>query len=151
MKATVAFMFFMLFLAGIALVNLQGMQDKDDATVTSIDQLTDMAWRPTHIGEMALDDDTQMFLQFNADGQAIGHAGCNRFFGSFELVETKLRFGPIGSTRMSCPEPAGSFEISFLEALDATQSAARVDSRLALRNEDGQSVLRFTSIDRVDP
>jgi len=117
MKATVAFIFFMLFLAGIAFVNLRGMKNAEDTTVTSADQLMDVAWRPTHIGEMPLDEDTAMILQFSPAGQAGGHAGCNRFTGNYALTTGKLIFGPIAATRMACPEPANSLEFSFLEAL----------------------------------
>ena len=149
MKATIAFLFFMLFLAGIAFVNLRGMQGDADSIVSAPEQLTDVAWRPVRLGEMAIDEDTQMVLQFDPDGRIAGHAGCNRFFGGYRFDEGQLIFGMVGSTRMACGEPADSFEIAFLEALDNTRGGSRVDDRLALRDANGQTLVRFLAIDRV--
>ena len=146
MKATVAFIFFMLFLAGIAFVNLKGMKSSDDLKVLAPEQLADIAWRATAIGEMRLDEDSGIHVQFDADGQVTGNSGCNRFFGSYELQEGKLSIGPLGATRMACPEPAMSFEISFLAALQSADTAARADDRLAIRNADGVTVARFVAI-----
>ena len=148
MKATVGFIFFMLFLAGLAFVNLKGMQDASDYEVTSADQLTDVAWRLTNLGEMNVEPDTRMSIRFEVAGKMGGDAGCNRFFGSYELTEGKLVFGPVAATRMACPEPDNSLEISFLEALSTTSTAARAESRLALKDEQGLTVLKFVAIER---
>lgn len=145
MKATIGFIFFMLFLAGIALVNLRGMKDRGDAAVTSASQLTGITWRPVAIGEMRLADDNGMYLEFDADGKVHGNAGCNRFFGEYTLNQGKLIFGPLGATRMACPEPANSFELSFLDALATVVGASRVEQRLALHNEQGHAVTRFVA------
>ena len=146
MKGTVAFIFFMLFLAGIAFVNLRGMQE--GAQITSAEQLVDVAWRPTHIGEMAVDEQTSMTLQFDPDGRINGMGGCNRFFGSFEFVDGNLSVGMVGSTRMACTGTDGSLEISYLEALGATRSAARLEDRLAIKDGDDTTIARFVAIPR---
>jgi heat shock protein HslJ len=150
MKATVGFIFFMLFLAGLAFVNVRSMKDTADAAIISADQLTDVGWRPTNLGDMVVDEETRMFVQFNADGEMAGHAGCNRIFGSYQVSEGQLVFGPIGATRMACDPVTDSLEISFLEALGNTTNAARVDDRLAFRDDTGQNLLRFTAVDRVE-
>lgn len=136
----------MLFLAGIAFVNLRGMQEADDATITAIDQLTGVTWQLTHLGDMVADADTGIYIQFRNDGQFGGNAGCNRFFGNAQFGES-LNLGGIGATRRACPEPANSLEYSFLEALGRTTAAARVDGRLALKDDAGSNVLRFVAID----
>ena len=148
MKAAVGFIFFMLFLAGLAFVNLRGMQGSEDARVSTLEALSDAAWRPTHLGEMVVEEDSPMFLQFNTDGRFIGHAGCNRFFGSAELVENELSFGPIGATRMTCGDAADGLEYAFLEALESARAAYRSDGRLVLRDDAGTTVLRFTQTER---
>ena len=148
MKAAVGFIFFMLFLAGLAFVNLRGMQGSEDARVSTLEALSDVAWRPTHLGEMVVAEDTPMFLQFNVDGRFIGHAGCNRFFGSAELAGEELSFGPIGATRMTCGDAADGLEYSFLEALESASAAYRTDDRLALRDDTGATVLRFVQTER---
>jgi len=149
MKAMIGFLFFMLFLGGLAFVNLKSSQDTENARVTSFPELTDVAWKLTHLGEMVMEKDTDIYIQFQMDGQFGGNTGCNRFFGNAEFTEA-LSFGGIGATRRACPEPANSYEYSFLEALGNTTAALRVDDRLAFRNANDQSVLRFAAIPRID-
>ena len=146
MKGTVAFIFFMLFLAGIAFVNLRGMQE--GTPVTSVEQLIDVAWRPTHIGEMAIDEQTSMTLQFDSDNRINGMGGCNRYFGSFEFTDAKLSVGMVGSTRMACDSSDGAFEIAYLEALGNTRNAIRLEERLALKDSDENTIARFVAIPR---
>lgn len=140
----------MLFLAGLAFVNLRSMRGEGSGNIISTDQLTDSAWRPTVLGEMPIDEDTRIFIQFGADGRTGGHGGCNRFFGDYELNEGKLDFGMLGATRMACGEPADSFEISFLEALENTTSAVRAGNRLAFRDAQDRILLRFDAVPRRD-
>jgi len=147
MKASVGFIFFMLFLAGLAFVNLRGMQDRSDAQVGSASELATSTWKPTHIGEMRLENDTPLTLEFDSANGLGGYAGCNRFSGAFELAEAAFAAGPISSTRMACPEPANSFEISYLQAMQATRSITRTESRLIFRDSEGVAVARFVSSD----
>ncbi len=53
------------------------------------------------------------------DFKARGHAGCNRFFGSFETSGDKLTFSALGSTMMACPDGMDT-EQAFLQALGET-------------------------------
>jgi heat shock protein HslJ len=148
MKASLAFIFFLLFLAGIAFVNLRGIQDDAGAAVTAEEQLIDVAWRPTNLREMAIDENSPMRLQFNPGGQMGGHAGCNRYFGQYEFRDNGLVFSMVGATRMACEEPANSIEISYLDVLNQVSNAARVDDRLALRDNEGNTLVRFVAVAR---
>lgn len=148
MKATIAFIFFMLFLAGIAFVNLRGMQEMREERPVTMDDLLVSAWQPVRLGEMQLPDDTDMFLQFDANGQVSGHGGCNRFTGAYEFGAAALRLGPLAATRMACPEPAASFEISLLDALQTATTTTISANLLTMRNDRGHAVLRMTSIER---
>lgn len=148
MKATIAFIFFMLFLAGIAFVNLRGMQEMREERPVTRDELLASAWKPVRLGEMRLSDDTEMFLQFDAEGQVSGHGGCNRFTGAYKLGADTLRLGPLAATRMACPEPAASFEISFLDALQSATTTSISANMLTMRNDRGHAILRMNSIER---
>ena len=150
MKAAFAFIFFMLFLAGIAFVNLKGVQEQTGAGNATPAEISVPAWRPTHLGEMRLEDDSEMFVQFEDGGQLRGHAGCNRFSGSYELKDGSLQIGPLRSTRMACPEPTMSFEISFMEALQTPAHANLVGNKLVLRTAQDNIIIRFTAIDQDD-
>jgi heat shock protein HslJ len=148
MKASVAFIFFMLFLAGLAFVNLRGMQEQSAGNAATLEELTSSAWRPQRLREMRVDDTTEMYVQFDTGGQVGGNAGCNQFFGSYELLDEKLAVGPLGATRMACPEPAMSFEITFLELLQSSTTAVTANERLALRNDQGDTLVRLVAIER---
>lgn len=150
MKAMVGFVFFLLFLAGYALVTLWNMGEDAEISVPTVTELSASAWRPSHIGEMKLDEDTGLYLQFETDGKLGGYAGCNRFFGSFELSDNAIHIEPLGITRMACASQIMSFEISFIEALQSATTVARANNRIALRNDQGQAVARFDAIERQD-
>lgn len=145
MRATIGFLFFMLFLAGLLLVNLRNVQNNNEASQWSPSDLIAVAWRPTHLGDMPLPDDTRMRLQFDADGQLSGNGGCNRFSGGFQLDGEKLTIGPVAATRMACPEPVQSFEFSYFESLQATEGVRLNADRLVLLDNGGQPLVRFVS------
>jgi heat shock protein HslJ len=146
MKASIAFIFFMLFLAGIAFVNLRGMQEQAGSVGVSTDALTASTWRPERLREMRLPQDTEMRIHFAADGNLSGNGGCNRFFGSYALTGEGLAIGELGATRMACPEPAASFEISFMDALQSASKATIAENRLVLKNSAGDTVVRLIAI-----
>ena len=57
-------------------------------------------------------------LQFSADGQASGFAGCNRWTSSAVLSGEGLRIGMAAATRMAClDDTASKQESDFLAAL----------------------------------
>ncbi len=85
------------------------------------------------------------FIIFNATNkQASGFAGCNNFFGSYELDGSSLKFGPVGATRMFCEGATGEVEMRFMESLEQTRTWELRDGALLLL--DGSRVLaRFTT------
>ena len=150
MKAMVGFGFFMLFLGGYALVHLNNMAEDWENSVPTVQELSASAWRPSHLGEMVVDDDSQMYVQFEADGSLGGNGGCNRFFASYRLEDKKFQVHPISLSRKACPEPIMSFEKSFVEALQLATVIVGADTRIALRNDRGEPTVRLDAIDRQD-
>ena len=144
----IGFAFFLLFLAGYALVTVRNMGEEAASSVPTVADLSASAWRPSHIGEMSLAADTGLYVQFEPDGKLGGYAGCNRFFGSYLLSGNTISIEPLGMTRMACPSQIMSFEISFIEALQSATTVARAETRIALRNDQGQATVRFDAIDR---
>ena len=150
MKASAGFAFFLLFLGGLALVNLRNMGEEAADSIPTIEILSQSAWRPSHIGEMRMDATNSLSLQFELDGKINGSAGCNRYFGSYKLDAGTLVIESVGMTRMACPEPAMSIEISFIEALQSAASVAHRDDRIAIMNKDGAATARFDAIPRTE-
>ncbi|GMG85314.1 hypothetical protein LNKW23_45330 [Paralimibaculum aggregatum] len=71
-------------------------------------------------------------------GRAQGHAGCNRFGGSYETAPGRLAIGPLAATRMACPPAAMTAEQRFLGALAATTRFAASHLVLALLDAEGR-------------
>lgn len=79
----------------------------------------------------------QLTITFNNKSkQASGFAGCNRFFGAFQLEAKALKFGPLGSTRMLCEEEKNATESQFLEALSKTNTINFKNDTIFLFNGD---------------
>lgn len=71
----------------------------------------------------------RVYIQFdNAEKRAIGMAGCNRFFGGYELDGNKLKFSQMGATRMACPDM--EIETAFFKMLENTDSCEIKDHML---------------------
>ncbi len=100
-------------------------------------------WRLTgvHNGQGAVVSavaDATVTLEFGADGQASGSAGCNRFSARYEAEGTTLRFGPVAATRRMCPgDDLMAQEAAFLKALETVASARIEGPRLELRTASG--------------
>jgi heat shock protein HslJ len=84
------------------------------------------------------------FIRFDGTKkQASGFAGCNNFFGSYELHGSSLKFGPLGATRMFCEGVSGEVEIRFMQALEQTRTWKLRDGALLLL-KDSEVLARFT-------
>ena len=82
-----------------------------------------------------------MFIQFDiAEKRVNGRAACNRFFGQFELDDLKLKFSPVGATRMTCPDLQK--ETEFFEMLEKVDSFRLKDDVLSFLSK-GEVVATF--------
>lgn len=73
------------------------------------------------IGERPLIDNSHLTLTLDAEGRAYGSAGCNHWFGPYQLQDQQLSFGQLGSTRKLCPPALMEQEARFFEALSKVQ------------------------------
>ena len=145
MKGLIGFGFFLLFLAGIAFVTLQGRQVAQLGASGGGVEVTGIRWRPVMIGDDAIPDDSGMFIQFEVDGSIKGHGGCNGFFGSLEQTESGLGVGPLGATRLACPEPIMSREMTFLDAVQKTRNFDTGNDDMRLLDEENDVLAEFVA------
>lgn len=76
-------------------------------------------------------------IRFEPDtARVAGFAGCNRYFGTYTVDGTALRFGAIGMTRMACAEGMG-LEQQLGAALEATRSYTLNANQLTLMGSNG--------------
>jgi len=117
------------------------------ATAAGAAELAGSEWRPVRIGAADLAADTKAFVQFRSGGELAGQGGCNRFFGRYKIEGETIEIGPIGATRMACPEPVMAEEASFLAALEAAKTFARERTSLVLFDADKHEQARLQQTD----
>jgi len=80
-------------------------------------------------------------IGFAEDGTVSGFAGCNTFTGSYTVTGSALSLGPLATTKVGCPGPAGAVEADVLAGLAGVRSwSVGADGRLVL---DGSTRLTF--------
>ena len=146
MKAVVGFLFFLLFLAGFFLVFIQGKQMASQNPLAGDAKLTGVSWRPIYVGAESVPEDAGLIVQFELDGSIKGHGGCNSFFGSLETTEAGMTVGPLGSTRMACPESIMNRESAFLSALQKTTVFEVNGERLACLDDDRRLLVELVAV-----
>lgn len=107
-------------------------------------QLWGTSWLLEDTGGTGVIDNAQATLEFPETGKVAGRGSCNRFFGTVELTGHSIAFGPLGSTRMACPEAVMNQEARYLKAL---QEAERYDfdgAFLLIHARGMDRPLRFT-------
>lgn len=76
--------------------------------------------------------------RFAADGRVSGETGCNAFHGPYALDGSRLRIGPLATTRRACPDGRlTEQEAWLLAALGRVTTFSVEGDELELRSEDG--------------
>ena len=88
-------------------------------------------------------EDIETNITFDsAEGKISGSAGCNHYFGDYEVSGNELSFpGPIASTEMWCGEEIGEQERQYLNALIEAESYKIEGDKLTINC--GQQILVF--------
>ncbi len=85
--------------------------------------------------------DRQRSVQFDGHGGVSGSGGCNRFAGSFEQQDDRLRIGKLVTTLIGCPPEIARLEAEFLKALQAAGRIEATHKVLKIYGEDGALLL----------
>ncbi len=139
MKGILGFAFFLLFLAGITLVMMQGKEMARQNMPGGGVGMTGTTWRPTVVGSEEMPVDSGMFVEFSVDGSINGNGGCNSFFGSLQKKDDGIVVGELGSSRMACPGKIMDREVAFMQALQNAVVFETGNDRLQL--VDGAGVM----------
>lgn len=108
--------------------------------------LGDIKWQLTELMGEQLPADNPVYIVFNSDEARVnGHAGCNRFFGSYELKsDTKqLRVSNVGMTQMACIQE--HYESEFLQVLKSVDNYNLTEDSLTLNRARMAPLARFTA------
>lgn len=124
-----------------------------DVTLPATDNIEDTKWQLIEVSGAPVSplagEKRPHILLDSSQKKATGFAGCNNFFGSYEIDGAALKFGPIGSTRMSCLDLQLSLETEFLNALDQT-SGWEIKDDMLLFLDGGDVLARFTKEDNSE-
>lgn len=74
-------------------------------------------------------------LTFPEEGKIAGMGPCNRYFSAMTVPYPWFDAGPIGSTRMACPDLEA--ETAFLQALEAATLSEVLGDVMILSNTEG--------------
>ncbi len=143
MKAIMGFGFFLLFLAGIALVTLQGRQMAEQHMSGGGAGMTGVSWRPAVIGSSLIAADSGMTISFDVDGSIKGHGGCNGFSGSLQQSDGGIEVGPLRATEMACKEQVMARETKFLDAVQKTKGFQEGPDGVKLLDSDGNVLVEL--------
>ncbi len=80
-----------------------------------------------------------------ADGEIKGSAGCNRYFGTYQIDGQSLILGDIASTMMICPEAVMSQEHTYLTDLAQVTTFQIKEETLSLYDAAATLILRFNA------
>ncbi len=143
MKSMFGFGVFLLLLAGIALVMLQGRSMMSVGGGGA--ELTGISWRPVSVGDQEIPEDSGLYVLFEVDGSIKGHGGCNGFFGSLEKADSGIAVGRLGATRMACPDEIMDREMAFMDAVQRTRDFRSGGDRMSLIDEGGSVLAVFVA------
>lgn len=133
----IQWMMFLLLLAAIGCKNAP----KEQVQVA----LTEHEWELKSMtkADSVLKNPGQLPTLFFSDSTAVyGFAGCNRFFGTYEVEkEGKITIKPGGATMMYCPDL--TFEDAYLKALAEVKTYVIEGKELKLTDGDGKLILLY--------
>lgn len=88
-------------------------------------------------------------LQFATATSVNGTGGCNTFSGPAELSGSKMKLGPLATTKKLCIGPSQAVEDAFYRALQNTQSARLDGGQLVLLDAKGEELARLDKADKL--
>lgn len=102
------------------------------------------SWQLQSLGSQAVPAQSSATLTFPETGQVAGNGSCNRFFGSVQVEHDRIRFSPLGSTKMACLGGAGEQEARYLALLQKAQRYEVLGNTLLIHAQGMDQPLRFS-------
>jgi heat shock protein HslJ len=92
--------------------------------------------------------DVETLIVFK-DGTVAGTAGCNRLSGSYQVDGSNVKFGPMASTMMACPEAPMAQEAAVMAAMSSAATYELTGDQLILKDASGKVVLTLAKAQSV--
>jgi len=107
----------------------------------SADPLDGTEWEVVTARGASLLPGTHFYIRFD-EGRVTGNAGCNGFFGGYEVRGDSVAVTDVAAQKMMCHEPVGLMgqEDSLLRFLEEVRAFRLDGDRLRLRRPDGEAL-----------
>lgn len=100
-------------------------------------------WRLEDMGGRGVLDRVQATLAFPEAGRVAGNSSCNRFFGSYTLMQDRIALSQLGGTRMACAPAVDEQETRYLDALQKAQRLEVQGTTMLMHVQGLDKPLRF--------
>lgn len=88
----------------------------------------------------------QQTLVFDNQGMISGNAGCNNYFGTYQVEGNTLTFNEIGSTKMFCGDGLMAEESAFLTALQEATAYKITSGSLQIFAADDSTLISLSLV-----
>lgn len=106
--------------------------------------LADIKWQLTELMGQQVPANNPVYIVFSSNEPRVhGNAGCNRFFGNYQLQNEpmRLRVSGVGMTQMACMHD--NYESEFLDVLRSFDNYHLADEQLTLNRARMAPLARF--------
>jgi len=104
-------------------------------------------WKPLRMGELAVPEAGDAFIQFRSKGRLSGFGGCNRLMAEYQAQDGVIFVGPVAATRRACPGDVMRLESAFAHALEQARGYRRQQTELVIFDAGGQPILELRQTD----
>lgn len=118
------------------------------AALAACDNNADMAASLRGNNYMANTDGVNIALAFDPDNNTVHGQVVNLYNGPYVIDGNKIKFGNLATTMMMGPMPAMNVEQAFLQFMNTADTYEIQDSKLIIRNSDGQEIV-FDQVDVI--
>src|SRR5690554_266158 len=123
------------------------VSSSESTPTASAEELTG-TWHIESIGERPVIDHSPARIQFLADGRINGNASCNRFSGTYSVVDGKLAISrSLIATKMMCLPALMQQEQDLFEVLPGAVSGTFDNGMITLSDEQNAQGLKAAFVD----
>lgn len=142
---SLGFLFFLLFLAGLALVYLKG-RDVVPPAAPGAEGPAQAAYEVVMLRAESLPEDARPRIEFGPEQRISGDSGCNLFGGRYEQNGREFAVGSLRATRKACEPPLMQREQLLFDVLAEVRRVEEDGATLHLLDESGERLAELSPL-----
>lgn len=138
---------FLLFLAFFYLISCRTTSkiiiEKKDVAVTKSVSFINTKWTLASLNKKlpTFSMNEKPYIIFKENKEVSGNAGCNNFYGTYEINDSTINFKNISVTTSACPDLP--IETDFMKALKMVLFYTKSNQTLELKDASGKALALF--------